>query len=83
MGRLARTRGKLFDLMAVADIALADGSVIASAGTLGAAVINWGGTEPGYFVEWEHGGACGVWAEHEGRAWMKVQRPVVGMRGVH
>jgi len=75
MGRLALTRGKLFDMIALTDIGLADGTLMVKAGTVGAAVIEWGGDRRGYFVEWERGGACGVLASFEGRAWMKVQRP--------
>ena len=37
--------------------------LLAPAGETGAAVIWWAGDRPGYFVEWEGNGSCGVWAD--------------------
>lgn len=80
MGKLARMRGKLFDVIAVAPIYLADGRLFVPAGTMGQAVIRWGGEQPGYFVEWAGCGACGVLASHEGGLWQRVSVPVEGHR---
>lgn len=72
MLRLAHTQGVKFWMMAGAEIAWPDGSVMVPPGAIGAAVIEYGGSEPGWIVEWDHFGICAVTGAEEGRVWHRL-----------
>lgn len=72
MGRLARARGVLVEMMLLKPILLGD-ALLVLAGALGQAVIRWEGDRPGYFVEWEGHAACAVLLADEGRVWARVR----------
>lgn len=75
MGRLAEARGVLFELMALRDFRWPSGEVHVPAGTMGQAVLAWGGERPGWMVEWEgHVGICAVGQREEGEEWVKVSK---------
>lgn len=80
MLRLAMTQGVKFWVRAGRDIPWPDGSVMVPAGSVGAAVIPFGGAQPGWIVEWERHGICAIAGADEGVDWHRVMRSPAQLR---
>lgn len=80
MGKLAQAQGVKFYVRMLVHLLWSDGTLLVPAGAVGAAVIRWTGSEPGWFVEFDGYAMVGLSAAGEGKDWERTllagsQRP--------
>lgn len=70
-------RATLFHVLLFCDLLWPGGRVHIPAGSLGRAILSWGGARAGIQVEWEPGVMAGLRACDENKLWCRVPPPPV------